>query len=159
MVLFCCWSVAQSCLTLLQPHGLQHARPLCPSPSPRVCPSSCPLHWWYHPAISSSDTLFSCFQSFLASGTFPMSRMFASGDQYTEVVYLLLIIVLKKSVYWIDNLFIYLLQMLYMLSWLIFGTGIDHHLIYWKVLLYCGCGKHFSFFSFIFISWRLITLQ
>ena len=43
----------------LQPHGLQHARPLCPSPSPRVCPSSCSLHRWCCSAISSYDTLFS----------------------------------------------------------------------------------------------------
>ena len=43
----------------LWPHGLQHARPFCPSPSPKVCPSSCPLHPWCHPAISSSDALFS----------------------------------------------------------------------------------------------------
>ena len=48
----------------LQPHGQQHARPLCPSPSPKVCPSSCPLHWWCHLVISSSDALFSfCHQS------------------------------------------------------------------------------------------------
>ena len=38
----------------LQPHGLQHARPPCPAPSPKVCPSSCPLHQWCHLAISSS---------------------------------------------------------------------------------------------------------
>ena len=58
----------------LQPLGLQHTRPLCPSPSPKVCPNSCPLHWWCHPAISSSDALFSfCPWSFPASGTFPMS--------------------------------------------------------------------------------------
>ena len=43
----------------LRPHGLQHARPLCLSPSPEVCPSSHPLRQWWHPAISSSDTLFS----------------------------------------------------------------------------------------------------
>ena len=54
----------------LWPHGLQHARPLCPSPSPKVCPSSCPLHWSCHPAISSSDALFFCPQSFPASGIF-----------------------------------------------------------------------------------------
>ena len=55
----------------LQPHGWQHARPPCPSWSPEVCPSSCPLHRWYHPAISSSDTLFSfCPQSFPALQTF-----------------------------------------------------------------------------------------
>jgi len=44
---------------LFATHGLQNARPPCPSPSPKVCPSSCPLHWWCHPAISSSDALLS----------------------------------------------------------------------------------------------------
>ena len=53
----------------LQSHGLQHTRPPCPSPSPGACPSSCPLHRWCHPAISSSVNLFSsCLQSFPASG-------------------------------------------------------------------------------------------
>ena len=42
----------------LQPNGLQHARPPCPTPSPEICPSSCPLHQWCHPVISSTDTLF-----------------------------------------------------------------------------------------------------
>ena len=61
-----------------------HARPPCPSPSPKVCPSSCPSHQWYHPAISFSDALFSiCPQSFPESGTFPMSQLFALGDQNT----------------------------------------------------------------------------
>ena len=63
-------------------HGLQHARPPCPSPSSKVCLSSCPLHQWCHPAIPSSDALF-CSQSFLASGTFPMNWLFTSGDQNT----------------------------------------------------------------------------
>ena len=68
----------------LQPHGLQHIRPPCPSSSLEVCPSSCPLHQWCHPAISSSDVLFSfCPQSFPAAGTFPMSWLFTSGDQNT----------------------------------------------------------------------------
>ena len=63
-------------------HGLQHTRPPCPSPSPRVCPSSCALYRWCHTAISSSDALFSfCPQSSPASGSFPMSRLFVSGDQ------------------------------------------------------------------------------
>ena len=58
---YCC-SVLKSCLTLWS-HGLQHARPPCPSPSPEVCPSSCPsLRWWCHPAISSSNARF-CPQS------------------------------------------------------------------------------------------------
>ena len=68
----------------LQPHGLRHTRPPCPSLSPGVCPSSCSLHQWCHPAISSSETLFSfCPWCFPASGTFPMSRLFASDDQNT----------------------------------------------------------------------------
>ena len=54
-----------------RPHGLQHARPLCPSLSPRVCPSSCPLSWWCYPIISSSVTPFTfCPQSFPASESF-----------------------------------------------------------------------------------------
>ena len=77
----CCCSVAQSCV-ILQPYGLQHARSPCPSPSPKVCPNSCPLHWWCHPAISSSDVLFSfCPQSFPATGTFPMSQLFALEEE------------------------------------------------------------------------------
>ena len=61
----------------LRPHGLKHARPPCPSPSPEVCPSSCPSYWWCPPAISSSDALFSfCPQSFQTSGTFPKSWLF-----------------------------------------------------------------------------------
>ena len=68
----------------LRPHELQHTRPPCPSPSSEVYPSSCPLHRWCHPAILSSDTLFSfCFQSFPASGTFPVNQLFVSGDQNT----------------------------------------------------------------------------
>ena len=68
----------------LQPHELQHARLPCRSSSPRVCPSSCPLHRWCHLAISSSDASFSfCPQSFPASGTFPISQLFISGDQNT----------------------------------------------------------------------------
>ena len=64
------------------PHGLQHARPPCPSKSPKVCPSSCPFHQWCHPAISSSDAIFSfCPQSFPASGTLSMSQLFTSDDQ------------------------------------------------------------------------------
>ena len=65
-----------SCVRLFATHRLQHARPLCPSPSPHICPSSCALHQWCHPAILSSDALFSfCPQSFPGSGTFPMSQM------------------------------------------------------------------------------------
>ena len=66
----------------LRPHELQHARPLCPSPTPGVHPNSCPSSWWCHPAISSSVVPFSsCPQSFPAFGSFPMSHLFASGGQ------------------------------------------------------------------------------
>ena len=66
----------------LWPHGLQYARPLCPSTSPRACSNSCPLSQWCHPTVSSSVIPFSsCLQSFLASGSFPVSEFFASGGQ------------------------------------------------------------------------------
>ena len=70
-----------SSIQLLWPHGLQHARPPCPPLSPRVCSNSCPLSQWCHPTISSSFTHFSCPQSFPATGSFPMSQLFASGGQ------------------------------------------------------------------------------
>ena len=71
--------------TFLQPHGLQHARLPCPSLSPEVCSNSCPLSQWSHPTISSSVTTFSsCPQSFLALGSFPVSRLFTSGGQNIE---------------------------------------------------------------------------
>ena len=72
MLLFSCQVVSNS----LRPHGLQHARLSCPSPSPQIFPSSCPLNQWCHPTISSSVTLFFCLQSFPASGSFPMSQLF-----------------------------------------------------------------------------------
>ena len=66
----------------LQPHGLQHARLPCPSPSHRVCTNSGPLSRWCHLTISSSVIPFSsCLQSFSASGSFLMSHLFASGVQ------------------------------------------------------------------------------
>ena len=66
----------------LQLHGLQHAKPPCPSPTPRVYSNSCPLNRWCHPTISSFVIPFSsCPQSFPASGSFQMSQLFASGGQ------------------------------------------------------------------------------
>ena len=65
----------------LQPHGLQHARPPCPSRTPRVYSNSCPFSQWGHPAISSSVVPFSCLQSFPVSGSFQIRQLFASGGQ------------------------------------------------------------------------------
>ena len=69
----------------LWPHGLQHARLPCPSPTPRAYSNSHLQHWWCHPTISSSVVPFSsCLQSFPASQSFPMSQFFASGGQNIE---------------------------------------------------------------------------
>ena len=66
----------------LQPHELQHTRPPCPSPTPRVHPSPYSLSQWCHPTISSSVVpFFSCLQFFPASGSFQMSQLFSWGGQ------------------------------------------------------------------------------
>ena len=76
----CCCSASQLCLTLCDPMD-------CSTPgflilSPRVCLNSCPLNWWCYLTISSSVApFFSRPQSFSALGSFPMSRLFASGGQ------------------------------------------------------------------------------
>ena len=71
----------------LRPHGVQHTRPLCPSPTPRIYSNSCPLSWWCHPTISSSVDPFSSWrQSFPASGSFQMSQVFASSGQTIGVL-------------------------------------------------------------------------
>ena len=65
-----------------QLHGLQHARPPCPSPTPRAYPNSCPLSQWCHPTISSSVSPFSChLQSFQISGSFQMTQLFTPDGQ------------------------------------------------------------------------------
>ena len=70
------------CVLLFVTHGLQHARPPCPSPTPGVYPNPCPLSRWCHPTISSSAIPFSsCPPSFPASGSFQMCQLFASGGQ------------------------------------------------------------------------------
>ena len=70
------------CVWSLQPHGRQHSRLPCPSPSPGVCSNSCPLSRWCHLTISSSVAhFFFCLQSFPASGSFPMSQLFPSSGQ------------------------------------------------------------------------------
>ena len=79
-------SVAQSCPTLCDPHGLQHTRPPCPSSTPRAYSNSCPLSPWCHPTISSSVVPLSLhLQSFPPSESFKMSQFFTSGGQTFEV--------------------------------------------------------------------------
>ena len=65
----------------LRPHGLQHTRLPCPSPTPRAYSNSYRSRRWCHTTISSSVVPFSCPQSFPASGSFPMSQFFGSGGQ------------------------------------------------------------------------------
>ena len=78
LLLFSCSLTSNS----LQPHQLQHTRLPCPSQSPGGCSDLCSLSWWCHPTISSSVAPFSsCLQSISASGSFPVSRLFASGGQ------------------------------------------------------------------------------
>ena len=88
-----CWliihSVQFSCSVVSDsfwPHEPQHTRSSCPSTTPGAYPNSCPLSWWCHTTILSSVIPFSfCPQSFLASGSFQMSRLVTSGHQNTEV--------------------------------------------------------------------------
>ena len=83
-IFFWWWSLL-SCPVVsdsLWPHGLQHTRPPCPSPTPGACSDSYPLSRWCHPTISSSAVPFSsCLQSCPPSGSFPISQFFASGGQ------------------------------------------------------------------------------
>ena len=86
MLAFDCISSAQFSRSVmsdsLRPHEPQHARPSCPSPTPRVQPNSCSSGRRCHPTISYSVAPFSsCPQSFPASGSFPMSQLFTSGGQ------------------------------------------------------------------------------
>ena len=100
------WRICESCSVMLEwvmfilnqfsclvvsdsswPHGLQHAKPPCPSPTPGIYSNSCPLSRWCHPTISSSVVPFSsCPQSFPASGSFPLSQLFSSGGQNIGVL-------------------------------------------------------------------------
>ena len=95
-------SVHFSCSVIsdsLQSHGLQHARPPCPSPATGACSNSCPLSRWCHPTISSSVVPFSsCLQSFPASGSFSSESVvhirwpkywsfsFSPSDEYSGVI-------------------------------------------------------------------------
>ena len=83
-------------------HGPQHTRLPCPSPTPGACSNSCPSSRWCHPTTSSSVVPFSSSpQSFPASGSFPMSQLFASGGQSIGV--LALASVLPVNIHWTDS--------------------------------------------------------
>ena len=69
----------------LWPHGPQHTRLPCPSPTPEACSNSCPSSHWYHPTILSSVVPFSYLQSFTASGSFLMNQFFTPGGPSIEV--------------------------------------------------------------------------
>ena len=100
-VQFICSVVSDS----LWPHGLLHARLLCPSPTPGACSNLCPSTRWYHPTISSSVIPFSsCLQSFPASGSFPMSQFFSLLQHHSS----------KASILWRSAFFMVQLSHPYM---------------------------------------------
>ena len=81
-------------------HGLQHARLPCPSPTPGAHSNSCASSQWCHPTISSSVApFFSCFQSFPASGSFPISQLFTSGGQSIGVTALVSVFLMNIQVW------------------------------------------------------------
>ena len=84
----------------LRPHGLQHARPPCPSPTPGVYSNPCPLSQWCHPTVSSSVVPFSCLQSLPASGSFQMTQFFASGGQRIGPLVQICPLVRKVWIWW-----------------------------------------------------------
>ena len=93
-VQFSCSVVSNS----LQPRESQHARPLCPSPTPGIYPNSCPSSWWCHWAISSSVVpSSSCPQSLPPSGSFPMSQLFTWGGQSIRVSALASVLPMKTQ--------------------------------------------------------------
>ena len=92
----CCCSVAQS--DALPPHGLQHARLPCPSPTLGACSNSCPLSQWCHPTISSFVIPFSsCLQSLPAPGSFTVRHLFTSGGQSTGASALVLPMIIQDK--------------------------------------------------------------
>ena len=139
-------SVAQSCPTL-RPHGLQYTRLLCPSPTPRVCSNSCPSSQWCHPSILSSAIPFSsCLQSFPASGSYLRSQLFASGGQSFVELQLHSLVLPVNILGWFPLVFFIIQLRLYFLE-------------AYRSVISSNNGSDMIFFSFIFISWRLITLQ
>ena len=121
----------------LQPHGLWHARPPCPLPSPGVHPSSRPLSRWCHPTISSSAALFSsCPQCFPASGSFPVSQLITSSGQSIGASASASVLPISIQGWFplrlkTENRTCYILGMLWVLKWVD-----SHHKAKWTQLLF-----------------------
>ena len=112
----------------LRPHGLQHVRPPCPSPTAGVYSNSCPLNRWCHPTISSSAIPFSSLlQSFPASGSFPMSRLFASGGQNIGVSALTSVLPMNVQDWLPLGLTGWISLQSKGLSWVFFNTTVQKH--------------------------------
>ena len=124
---------------------MQHARLPCTSLSPRICSKSYPLNWWCHPTISSSDIPFSsCPQSFPASGSLPMSHLFASGGQSIEASAL-------ASVQWLFKEKIHLILPKSNLSF------VNVYCFMWtKESAYSKVIKNFYYFIQIYLFWFYI---
>ena len=110
----------------LWPHGLQHARPPCLSPTPRVYPNSCPLRRWCHPTISSSIVPFSsCPQSLSTSESFQMSQLFTSRGQSTGVSASKSVLTMNIQSFRMD--WLELLAVQGTLSWVFSNTTVQTH--------------------------------
>ena len=142
----------------LQPHGLQHARLPCPSPTPRVCSNSYTLSQWCYPTISFSVIPFSsCLQSFPASGSFPMSQFFAQGGQSIGVSASVLPInysgLISFRVDWLDLLAVR-------------GTPkslLQHHsskvsILWCSALFYLLFFNHLSFLYYYFLLYNIVLV-
>ena len=117
-----------SCVRFFTTHGPLHTRPPCPTLSPKVCPSSRPLHWWCHPVMSSSDALFSFRpQSFPASGTFPMSWPFISGNQNTGALALASVLPMSIQGWFPLKLTGLIILMSKGLSGVFYSTAVERH--------------------------------
>ena len=136
----------------LQSHRLQHARPPCPSPTPRVYSISCPLSWWCHPTISSSVVSCSRLQSFPALWSFQMIQFFASSGQCIGVSASTSVLPMNIQDWfplgWTDLISLQSKA----LSRVFSNTTVQKHQIFIAQL-------SFFFSPIIFISWRIITLQ
>ena len=154
----------------LWPHGLQHSRLPCPSPSPGACSNSYPLSQWCHPTVSSSVVpFFSCPQSFPASGSFPMSWLFISGGKTTGASASASVLLVNKQSWFPLGLtgLISLLSSDLIKAWnpqASNSTSLPHHsvttalvfpLVFWKESLssgHHGCRLFTGFTSWPFLS-------